>query len=106
MVLDMKIKRIKSLEINSYDFAVKWDSKETGGSFDYNKHEIVIGTKDNTEREMFNIICHELLEICACECRCRFMRGDVSDDYYFMYDHRLHDIKANMLASLIWKFVA
>lgn len=101
----MKLKRIKKIKVNSYDFNVVWSNKESGGSFDYNKHEIVIGTKDNTESEQFQIIVHELLEICACECMCRFVRGDVLDDYYFMYDHRLHDIKANMLSALIQEFI-
>jgi hypothetical protein len=101
----MKIKRLSKLSINSYEFRIKWDGTISGGSFNYDEHEIVIGTKKNTESEIFNILCHELLEACACECRCRFYRSDVSDDYYFMYDHRLHDIKANMLASLIWRFL-
>lgn len=101
----MKIKRIKSLKVNSYDFKVIWDKSHSGGWFSYGKLQINIGVDNRTESELFMVICHEIMEICACEMSVRLHRPDCDSDYMFVYDHRQHDMLMNMHASLISEFI-
>ena len=42
----MKIKRIKKIKINSWEFKVKWDKKTSGSYFDYNERIISNDFKD------------------------------------------------------------
>jgi hypothetical protein len=101
----MKIKRIKKLKVNSYLFNLVWDSASYGGSFSYEKLNITIGVKSKIDEEIFEIICHELLEIVAVEMRTRLSRPDCGDDYIFVYDHRQHSTTANMFAGLVSQFI-
>lgn len=100
----MLIKK-KSLTVNSYKFRVIWDKKTYGGSFDYNKREIRIGCKDNDEREQFMLLVHELDEIAATEMMVRYSRTDCNGDFIFVYDHRQHDTKSNMMAGWLMEFL-
>ena len=101
----MRIKRVKKIKVNCFTFKVIWDKSHNGGSFDYCKREIEIGCKSTSNEEMFMIICHELMEICACEMNVRFRRPDIGDDYLFVYDHRQHETMMNMFSGLISQFI-
>ena len=101
----MKIKRIKSLKVNSYNFKVIWNKSHSGGSFCYGKREIDIGLLERSDSEIFMIICHEIMEICAIEMNVRFRRPDCDSDYLFVYDHRQHESLMNMYAGLISEFI-
>ncbi len=101
----MKIKRIKSLKVNSYYFNVVWDKEKEGGFISYKEQLIKIGVKDSPEGEVFDILCHELMEICAMEMHVRFQRPDCATDYIFVYDHRQHDTMINMFAGLVSQFI-
>lgn len=101
----MKIKRIKSIKINSDKFKIKWNKNHSGGSFSYRDHVIEIGTREVEADHIFMIIYHELQEIVALEMNVRFRRPDVDSDYIFVYDHRQHETMMNMFASLVSQFI-
>ena len=101
----MKIKRIKSIKVNSYTFSIKWNKEHAGGSFSYNDREIEIGTAHDDASVMFMILTHELFEIVALEMNVRYARPDIQGDYLFAYDHRQHETMANMLAGLLAQFI-
>lgn len=102
----MKIKRISSIKINCYNFNVVWDKTHNGGYFTYSeKKEINIGVKGIDDDEIFMLICHELMEIVACEANVRLSRPDVGTDYIFVYDHRQHDTMMNMFSGLVSQFI-
>lgn len=101
----MKIKRIKKLKVNSYAFDVKWNKAHNGASFCYADRIIEIGVRYGRDDEIFQLICHELMELCAVEQHVRFKRPNVDSDYIFMYDHRQHDAMMSLFASLVSQFI-
>ena len=101
----MKIKRIKSLQVNSYKFKIKWDKTHGGGSLSFKDYVIEIGTESAIDDIIFEVICHELMEIVAIEMNVRFRRPDCDSDYIFVYDHRQHETMMNMFASLVSQFI-
>ncbi len=100
----MRIKRIKKIKINCFEFAVKWDKTHKGGSFSYKEGEIEIGCK-GSQGEMLMVICHEIMEICTLEMNVRYNRPDCDSDYLFAYDHRQHETMMNMFSSIIEQFI-
>ncbi len=102
----MKIKRIKKLKVNSYDFDVIWNKSNNAGSFCYGERVINIGVKTNTNKLIFMILCHELMEISAVEMNIRLNRPDCDSDYMFVYDHRQHETMINMFSGLLAQFIA
>lgn len=101
----MKIKRLKRVKINCFWFDIVWNKKHGGGHFNYSDREIEIGTKGNSEPVILMVLCHELMEICACEMNVRFKRPDVDSDYIFVYDHRQHETMMNMFSGIVAQFV-
>lgn len=102
----MKIKRIKKLKVNSYEFEVIWSKKHNGGSFDFKNGIIEIGVHDTNEHELLMVVCHELMEICSVEMNVRFRRQDCDSDFIFVYDHRQFETMINMFSGLLNQFIA
>ena len=100
----MKVKRISKIKINSSEFSIKWDDSTWAGFCSYAKLTIMIGTKQS-EAEIFATLCHEIMELIACEMFVRFNRGDCSSDYIFVYDHRQHTTMMSMFAGIISQFI-
>ena len=103
----MKIKRLKKIRINDKVFKIKWDKNVYCGNgyFDYHDLIIAIGIKNSTKNELFMVLSHELMEICACEMHVRYQRTDVPDDYLFSFDHRQFDTMIRMFSGLINQFI-
>ena len=101
----MKIKRIRKLKVNCFEFKVSWNKNHNGGRFSYPDKTIEIGVKDDISSVIFMIICHELMEVCAVEMNVRLQRPDCDSDYIFVYDHRQHETMINMFASLLEQFI-
>ena len=102
----MKVKRIRKLKVNCHEFKINWISdRHYGGDFDYLNMTINIGVKDNTDDQVFMIVCHEIMEIVALEMNVRFPRPDCGSDYIFVFDHRQHETMMNMFSSLISQFI-
>jgi len=102
----MRIKRIKKLKVASHEFAVTWNRKTSGAGFNYCTHKLMIGTRYNTEDEIFALIVHELYEMVANELGVRLCRPDCDSDYIFVFDHRQHDNMSCMIAGLLSQFIS
>jgi len=101
----MELKRIKTLQINSNIFRVTWDKTKFNSSFYYDTRIITIGTKNQDTLQIFNSICHELMEMVAAENYVRHDRNDVRDDFIFVYDHRQHTVMMASFAGLLAQFI-
>ena len=101
----MKIKRLKSIKINSTTFYIIWNKKHNGGAFDYGEREIEVGVKSGRDERTFEVLCHEIMEICAIEMHIRLSRPDVDSDYMFVYDHRQYTTMMAMFSGVISKFI-
>ena len=101
----MRIKRIKKIRVCSNVFSVVWDKKDGGGSYNYQKQEIRIGVKSGDTNRIFEILCHELFEVCAVECYVRYSRMDVEGDFVFCFDHKQHSTIQGMFAGLLSQFI-
>ncbi len=102
----MKVKRLQKIKINCYTFNIVWSKeKYVGGSFSYADKEIVVGVNGKSEEEIFMVVCHEVMEIIACEMNVRMSRPDCPEDYIFVYDHRQYETMMNMFSSVISQFV-
>lgn len=101
----MRLKRIKNIRVNSYEFEVAWPKDMEGARFNYTDRIIEVGTKNRTELELLESVCHELFELCAEEMRVRYRRPDCETDYLFAFDHRQHDTLINMFSGLLSRFL-
>lgn len=109
----MKIKKLRKLRVNSYEFEVTWCKERSGAEFSfYNKAEedrptlrlpCPLRWGDN---HVFMVLMHELFEITMVEMNCRYMRQDVQDDYMFVFDHRGMDTATNATAGLLKQFIS
>ena len=103
----MEIKRIQKLQVNSFNFKIVWDNSTRNCSVSYLDMIISIGVKCPDTLEIFGNLCHELWEVVAIEAHVRLQRPDCSfgGDFIFVYDHRQHDVMANMFAGLLSQFI-
>ena len=84
---------------------IVWSKDSNGGSFDYRSMRITIGVRNNCDQLIFEILCHELMEICAVVCHARLTRSDSVSDYIFVADHKTFDTQVCLFASAIKQFI-
>jgi len=101
----MKVKRLKQIKINCRTFTIDWTKEHSGGSFDYTDRKIKIGLKHNEESEIFEVLCHELMEIVFTDLYVRLSRPDCDRDYIFVFDHRQFGNAIATFSGLINQFI-
>lgn len=102
----MKLRYIDKIRIGATDFKIKYcKSTYGGGSFDYNKHLLTIGTKSQTEVQILATFIHEVKEAINVEQGCRYQGTSVLGNYVFTYNHDQHADFCERLASAIEQFV-
>lgn len=103
----MRIKRIKSIRVNSTTFNIEWDRQPgmRGGSFDYDEKLLILPAAKGEDDHCFMVLCHELQEICAEEMRVRHRRSDCDSDYIFVLDHRQFTTMTEMFTGLLLQFI-
>jgi hypothetical protein len=103
----MKIKFPKKITILACEFIVKKDKKTSGGSFNMKKGEIIIGTEflGIDDSSVFNVICHEVMEIILALLSLRYHDGSVSNNYKFFMDHKEFQTSIVVFADTIKHFM-
>ena len=101
----MRLNKIEKLRVNSFEMKVVWEPKHGVASFSYVDRKMEIGTQMKDPDYILMLLCHELWEIAAIEVGVRLSRPDVDSDYIFVYDHRQHDLMANMVAGWLTQFI-
>ncbi len=103
----MKIVFPKQIKILSHTFTVVQRKDEAGGSFDFSRNEIVIGTMflKSDPAYTFSIICHEVMEAIAVITATRFSDTSVLGNYHFVMDHKQFEINISLFASVIQEFL-
>ena len=100
----MKIKKLKKILIGDTIFKIKWDPNTSGGSFNYSKKLITIGTKPGNIHALAVLI-HEFKEIIQVEQTTRLDRHDCDSEYIFVYNHAQHTDLCSRLAGLLSQFI-
>lgn len=103
----IKLRFPKQINIISFNFKVIADKTLGGGSFDINKGEIVIGVKHIKEDPtyVFNVLCHELMEVISELTRTRYSDPSVSGNYKFFWDHKEFELNVKIFAETIRHFI-
>ena len=102
----MKIKRLKKIRIGIQTFKIIWGKDYNGGCFSYLDHTLKIGVNASLQDlQIFGILCHEVLEICAIEMGVRLDRPDSDSDYIFVFDHRQFNTMMEIYTGIIYQFI-
>ena len=103
----MKIKFPEKIDILSSSFKVIQDINEEGGSFNFANSQLIIGTRylKSDPNHVFNIICHEVSEICHVVLNLRYNDHSVSNNYKFFMDHKEFEIHNSLFAITIQNFI-
>ena len=104
---NMKINKIKQIDIGDSTFEIIWDNNDNGGYFHMHDCIIKIGCKDCAEQPAvtLNIIIHELKEIIQTFQCTRYSRPDEVKAFEFHYTHKEHTDLCYRLAGLLSKFI-
>lgn len=99
-------KRLKKIKIGCITFDIKWDKRHNGGCFSFLDHKMEVGVREGTQEErIFEIVCHEVMEIILAMNSLRMHREDVDDDYIFVFDHRQFDSTMSQFTGIITQFL-
>jgi len=99
-----KLKKLKQITIGSTTFQIKWDKEDGGGAFSLLTEEIMIGC-EGSENDQFQILCHEIMEICHTVCNQRYNKPDHYNNYLFSFDHSGFTTSMEMFAGIIRQFI-
>lgn len=100
----MKIKKLKKITIGAVTFEIKWNKEEGGGYFCLEDETISVGTKYG-EDDSFQVLCHEVMEICHTTCNQRYNKPDHHNNYLFCYDHSGFTTSMEMFVGIIRQFI-
>lgn len=108
MTNQIKLKFPNRINIISFNFKIIADKTIGGGSFDIGKGEIVIGIKhiNDDPTYVFNVICHELMEVISELTRTRYDDPSVHGNYKFFWDHKEFELNVKIFAETIRHFIA
>lgn len=97
----------KKVKILHSEFSVLTEDDSDAGSFDTLKCEIKIGIRSlRTDPSWtWNVICHEVMELCAVSLRTRYDDRSVDGNYKFFMDHKEFDNVTGLFSSVISNFI-
>ena len=103
----MKLKFPKTVTITSITFNVRKDNNSDGASLDLANREIKIGTKHLTTdpNYVFELICHELMEIVCILTSTRYDDYCVTEKYKFFMDHKKFQNNLSIFSIAINEFI-
>lgn len=103
----MTLKLPEQLIIASYTFKMVYDSKNSGGSVDFGKCEMKIGTNliEKSPNNVFMVICHEVSEAIHIINCTRYDDTSVIGNYMFFQDHKQFDNHICLFAQTIQNFI-
>jgi hypothetical protein len=103
----MRLKFPDQVVIASHTYKVILDPEEGGGSFDSAKSILVIGTKylKSDPNYTFNVICHEISEMCHVILCHRYSDHSVHGNYKFFMDHKEFQNHTALFAQTIQQFI-
>jgi hypothetical protein len=103
----MKLQFPNEIQVMSYTFKVTQDPNNAGGYFSFADSIITIGTKfiKSDPSSVFNVICHEILEVIHVATCTRYDDNSVGGDYKFFSTHKEFEINTNLFAVTIQKFI-
>ena len=103
----MQIKFPKSIIITSFYFDVVQDKNYGGGSFSCSESKITIGTKylKKDPHSVFNVICHEIMEVIMVIQMNRYDDASVSGNHKFFQDHKEFQNNIQLFSQVIQQFI-
>lgn len=103
----MELKFPKKVQIGHHTFSVKYDKKESGGSFSYESREIIIGTQylESDPSSVFGVIIHEVMEVIHCMTNTRYTDWGTMRDFKFFMTHKEFQTNIEIFTQVIQNFI-
>ena len=103
----MELKYPKEVTIGYRTFTVEYLKDLAGGAFSFEDNSIAIGLqhKKLDPSCTYNIICHEVLEICMALSKVRYVDNSTEDNYKFFLDHKEFEMVTAMFSKAIQQFI-
>lgn len=97
----------KKIRLGSRDYRIKRDRNYgTGyGRGNTKRQEIIIGSGDKNEQDVFSTFIHEIAELAMLEESTRFDRDGQSNDFIYIINHKDLDNITEDIASAVYPMV-